>query len=197
MKTGINYTGYWCNLARAVEIASLGGHKIEIFANSEHYPNAKNDYLDIIRPYYGEDIFSIGGEIKVEIHAPTVSDVYESIEDVLSRVNSAKANNRPKYNDTTTILKVATERLGFSVSQIESVKKIAVTIAQLEKSESILPQHTAEAIQYNSINNEYYCHEGRCENILLGSRLQSAILSLNGLTETQQVRLLEYIDKIK
>ena len=193
-----NLVGLWCNLFRAIEIAKTGGYSISIYFDQE-YKNGFNDYLSIKTFCKGWfDNFVSDGDMKIEIAKPPSYEIkckWETLEDISNRIERSLQFQVPDLNlcdSSEILLKTATQKLDLSLSQVEKIKQIAITIAQMDLSKTIQAQHIAESIQYSFVYNDpgYNAESkskmfGEMIQIKLGEIdsdiIKSAIDYLNGL----------------
>ncbi len=72
-------------------------------------------------------------------------------------MNSKDINKYCKLDDASqNILKMAMTKLNFSARGYERIRKVARTIADLDKCNDIKPEHISEAIQYRTLDREYW-----------------------------------------
>jgi len=193
-----NLVGLWCNLFRAIEIAKTGEYSVSIHF-AEDYKNGFDDYRSIKSFCKGWfDNFVSDGDIKIKIVKPQSYDrkgKWGTLEDISTRVEKSLQFQEPEIklcDSSEILLKTATQRLDLSLSQVEKIKQIAVTIAQMDFSKTIQAQHIAESIQYSYMYNDTG-YNAESESKMFGDMIQiklgeidsdtikSAIEYLNGL----------------
>ncbi|MBN2617222.1 MAG: hypothetical protein JXR64_02795 [Spirochaetales bacterium] len=155
-----NLVGLWCNLFRAIEIAKIGGYSISVYFDGE-YKNGFDDYLSIktfCKGWFND--FVSDGDIKIEIIKPRSYEIngkWETLECISNRIEKSLQFQTPElklHDYSEVLLKTATQKLDLSLSQVEKIKQIAITIAQMDFSKTVQAQHVAESIQYSFIHND-------------------------------------------
>lgn len=149
MKPNYNFLALWPNFGRALEIALLGNFKIKLTGD---YEGCQRD-IDYVKQG-NPDIFSdTNYTITLELCEPDCFvdyRNYETMSEIIERVNKAKERKLPDYKLTAAsmeLLKTAKGRLNLSILDLIEIENITCTIAQLEN-DSVQIQHLAEAIQY-------------------------------------------------
>ena len=159
MKLIETWPGIWPNLARAVEIAKVGNHSIELFYDEEEYPDGQRDCEALkkaIGPY--SICFCQNGDISIEINRPNEYALANTIINQLKTDDFQKQimksySTVPKdmfvNSAGITLMQTAIARLRLCLTKTETVLSIARTIAHMEKYNEVQAHHIAEAIQYN------------------------------------------------
>jgi len=191
-------TNLWYNLFRAIEIAKTGDYSISVHFG-EGYKSGFDDYKAIKKFCKGWfENFVSDGDIKVELVKPASYNVNsnpETFEIISNRIEKYLEFNKPDLNlckSSESLLKTATQRLELSFNQIQKIKQIAATIAQMDFSNTIQVTHISEAIQYSFVYCDI-CYNAEYEYKTFGDNIKvkmceididtikSAISYLNGL----------------
>ncbi len=170
-------TGLWSNLFRAIEVAKTGGFSVQVYFTDD-YGQGFEDYKAIKEFCKGWfDNFASDGDIKVEITKPYSYNMknFETLGDISKRINKSLKYDKPKIelnSSSELLLKSAGEKLSLSLLQIERIKTVAYTIAQMDLSR-IEAWHIAESIQYSYISSGSAKHiNAESESIKFGNKIE-------------------------
>lgn len=192
------------NLFRALEIAKVGGFFVSVYLVDTDYSSGFDDYKTIKAFCKGWfDCFSQNDSESIKVcickpnnYTPTLfsENNNETIETISKRIKKAIQFERPVLdlsNGGDTLLKNATRILDLSLSQVEKIKRIAITIAQMDSSAVTKPEHIAEAINYIHINekaipatSKFICFGSKIKikkGYIEKETIEKAIEFLNGL----------------
>ena len=171
-----NLTGLWVNLFRVLEIGKLGNFSVSVYFDKD-YTEGFDDYMSIKSFCLGWfENFKEDGDIRVEIEKPYNYEsrkTFESLEDIDKRIIKASGIKRPEIvsnNVSDSLIKTATQRMNLSLSQVETAKNISAVIAQLDLSDTIKIEHTAESLQYVFNCNDVALNAEN-ESICFGSKI--------------------------
>lgn len=142
-------TGLFYNIFRAIEIAKAGNLSVTIVYD---YENGLSDY-NLIKDYCKGwfENWSDNGDIWVEMFAPPSfeSILFDTKDIINQRINSANKTTTLKVSDATqSLLDTAKRRLDISISDFDTICKIALVIASLDNQNETDIAQFAEAIQY-------------------------------------------------
>jgi hypothetical protein len=156
------------NMGRVFEIAYLGQFKVHIVTapDSGIHDKQVEQWKQIFKncsdggDLIASDLFD--ADIIFEATLPSFGSVIntdrcETIEAVKERATLAihRTVKATKPDETyKTLLKAAYEKLGLNPYEVDIIERVALTIAQLDGTNTVELQHLAEAIQYRSVERE-------------------------------------------
>jgi magnesium chelatase family protein len=135
----------------------------------------------IIQRYLGKISGPLLDRIDIQIEVPAVpykelraGEVAESSADMLARVEAAREIQAPRGHANSRLparvlrklcalddsgertLEMAMRRMSLSARAHDRILKVARTVADLDRSESVTSKHVAEAVQYRSLDRNYW-----------------------------------------
>ena len=195
-----NIIGLFVALSRAIEIAKLGNHTVSVCFDDD-YKEGFDDYESIKNFYSGWfDSFVENGDIKIELFKPQDYEQNrqcETIIDIQKRIDKALLHKKPEIklcNASQQLLKTAIGRIGLSLSQVEKIKEVAQTIAQLDLSDKIMAWHIAEAIQYSYNFDDDKKLNAEKKSIVFGGMIEVRMCFIDNETINAAI---EYLQKMK
>lgn len=160
----IEFTGLFSNISRAREICAVGGHTMSLVWGKDK-PIHQKDIELIIEQLDLSDYMDVDGDLLVEVVKPSFDQIrmamrlkYETLEDIEQRVKQAKEFAAPEVSSmddaSMSLLSVSYDRLELGLYEVDVIRNVAATIAQMDFSDKIKAQHIAEAIQYRAIDKD-------------------------------------------
>ena len=165
-------TDLFINVFRAIKIAKAGGFSVTVIYD---YEKGASDY-NLIKNYCKGwfDNWSDNGDIYVELRSigDTIgSYIFDTKENIDARINSTK-DKETKFvlsDGSKQLIKMGQNRLNLSLTQLDTINKIALVIAKLNNSDETDIIHFAEAIQYQSREDSYIIAETEQKYVTFGS----------------------------
>lgn len=166
------------NINRAIEISLVSSTPILIVSE----PKYLQDVDRLTKELYFVNFATPSNyleAIKVDYHfAKGELSQLETWQNVFDRVSEAKKlqvkNTEIDYTSKS-LLDNAINRLELNEAQVSSIKKIALDIAKLDKSETIQVQHIAEAIQYHCVDLKEFTQSIKLEIQYLENKLKELL----------------------
>jgi len=144
----------WLNLERVYMLAVLSGEKIKPLSYDPIFGDFK-----LATDIFGSEIFDANGSINYEFVEPKpyngkTPEINFDMDKIHSEIETIKSKVRPtefENMSSETLIRSAMDRAGIKVYQLEMIKLFASVFAQMEGSETIKAQHTAEALMFSIV----------------------------------------------
>lgn len=156
----MNYLGRVPSFDRVVQIALLGGYSINPIIDID-LKNNEVENFNLLIDFFEKKTnvkFSNSGEINYEFSKLNDAlHTQETVESFLEKIESRRnhlVKNTKLDQSSITIIATAKKHLNLSEFEINKIKSIATTIAQLDGDNKVDVMYVAEAIQYSYINPE-------------------------------------------
>jgi hypothetical protein len=150
-------TAAWPCIARACEVALVGGFAVNITYDTTAHPEMPNDF-DVIKDYFSGVTFDKSGDITVMAHKPEPRVKFngEKWSDVKKRAESVRVVELQMTSTSESFFKIIIEQMNMSVSKSNVTLKIANVLACMDCCKEIEPQHIAESFQYSGLGKDVY-----------------------------------------
>ena len=113
--------------------------------------------------HFEDDRYQYLSKIMREISIAEMRNIEEFSDRILFLQGDVDMNasfRTRQVTDVKEMLRMAMERLNLSARAYNRILKVARTIADLEASERVLPQHLAEAISYRNLDRSDWAERG-------------------------------------